>query len=251
MRRAAFTLIELLVVIAIIAVLISILLVALSFAREAGRSTVCLSNLHQIVVAQVGYCQDSRDSFYTYNQGMVYTSKLHDYVDQVEAVSHCPSTIKPAAAQTPGSNRTGWTYVCYNEPEAPSRGSSYGINGFIYNPAVAPGNGSGGGGGHLWTPTVPWPKAWYSRLSDTDANTPFFADMCWVDAWPREYDPLLDPPFVGIINNINMLARAALDRHSRAVNISFADGSATKSSIANLWRLQWSKAFVPRNDVSE
>ncbi|MEO1007923.1 MAG: prepilin-type N-terminal cleavage/methylation domain-containing protein [Planctomycetota bacterium] len=45
--RAAFTLIELLVVVAIIALLLGILLPVLAGAREAGRTTLCLSNLRQ------------------------------------------------------------------------------------------------------------------------------------------------------------------------------------------------------------
>ncbi|MCC6579987.1 MAG: prepilin-type N-terminal cleavage/methylation domain-containing protein [Phycisphaeraceae bacterium] len=59
--RKAFTLIELLVVISIIAILIGILLPALSVARKTARQSQGLANLHQIGIGVNAYAAESKD----------------------------------------------------------------------------------------------------------------------------------------------------------------------------------------------
>src|SRR5438552_527416 len=60
-RRYAFTLIELLVVIAIIGILAALFFPLLGRAKEAGRATVCLSNLRQAGFALQLYAQENNN----------------------------------------------------------------------------------------------------------------------------------------------------------------------------------------------
>lgn len=66
-RGYGFTLIELLVVIAIIALLIGILLPALSGARRSARTLLCQSNMRQLGMAAINYGSSSRDVIPSYH----------------------------------------------------------------------------------------------------------------------------------------------------------------------------------------
>lgn len=77
-RRAShgFTLVELLVAVGIIAVLIAMLLPALSRAREGARQIVCFNNLRQIGLAMVFYASDN-DGSYPFTAGIDQPSPLY------------------------------------------------------------------------------------------------------------------------------------------------------------------------------
>jgi len=74
-RRQTFTLIELLVVVAIIAILASLLLPALTKARNTARRTLCLSNWKQIGMGTLSYLDENRGFFPDTNGGFKMASE--------------------------------------------------------------------------------------------------------------------------------------------------------------------------------
>ena len=86
-KNAGFTLIELLVVISIIALLVSILMPGLQKAREAARSTVCKTNLHQIGLGFEFYGHDYDGFLPPYTTGAI-SAAPETYADPVFGVSY-------------------------------------------------------------------------------------------------------------------------------------------------------------------
>jgi len=87
-----FTLIELMVVISIIMILMAMLMPAIDAAREKGRSAVCTSNLHQLLLAILSYHQDSDDWNPYLQQGTkIFPDYMRDYVEGGDECWQCPS----------------------------------------------------------------------------------------------------------------------------------------------------------------
>ena len=170
-RRNGFTLVELLVVIGIIALLISILLPALSKARKAAVNVKCLANLHQLALAYSQYVIINHGKSLVYNNQngtdpayFMWQEQLRPYYgratnpgtyeDTASNVRLCPaasdlefpnfidSSGGPASeAAAWGDAFHAWNFVATGQLDPtglPLRlFSSYGINGFVYE--VQPG----------------------------------------------------------------------------------------------------------------
>ena len=225
-NRRGFTLVELLVVIGIIALLIGILLPALSKARKQANNVKCLANLHQLGLAYAQYVVNNHGRSFPYfgqvsdvgNVDPAYVMWQENlrpytgpaaipgrYEDSTRSVRLCPNAsdlIDPKWGTTIAgswSNAiTAWNFVMSNAKDTshlPLRVfSSYGINGWCYQPWTQ--NTLDGFyectqdlinySGSGNLPT--YLARAVSPNQNLAAETPFIGDAVRIDGWPRPAD---------------------------------------------------------------
>ena len=126
-KRKAFTLIELLVVIAIIAILAAILFPVFARAREKARQASCQSNLKELQLSLLMYCQDfdertpigQTEPWYAVPQHSIYP-----YVKNIQ-IYVCPSSPNAYNGSDVPDNPWSGTWRNYG---------SYGVNRYFSYP---------------------------------------------------------------------------------------------------------------------
>lgn len=208
---AAFTLIELLVVIAIIAILAALLLPALSQAKERGRVTRCISNLHQITLACTMYADDFNGSIIPIDGLMPHDLWNQNLLDggQYEVVN-MGHLLGANYLPMPGSAN----HVLYCPSMEAKGGMKPGPYGFVYehNPAEPLGNQRGfdGWGGYGRIVNI----GYEFRISLTETNSQFLKQV-------TTYKKLSDAANLAIVTDV---ISYGADRFAHNYNYHFARG---------------------------
>ena len=93
-------------------------------------------------------------------------------------------------------------------------------------------------------------RYYYNLGSVSSASqVPVLADCAWVGSWPDNSDFIptdlqngFQPHAAGYF-----MGRYCIARHDNAINIAFADSSARRIPLAELWQLSWHNGSVPRS----
>lgn len=277
----AFTLIELLVVIAIIALLLSILMPALTKVKEQARAVIGLANQKQWGSINSMYSTDNNGSFPQNIAGDGMTNyeaywchaTMNYYED--ESLRFCPSAKrnKWAVGETEKGIRLGMIAETYGKtfmnwgPFSPKDlvtptdwwdefpEGSYGINEWCSNPPKNDLNGNPVT--NVWGAPVEYT---WRRVSNVDrANeVPLFMDNKLVDTHAGNPNATTNDPPANPDDQCTFWDYTSrpyhvicMDRHNGGINAVFVDGAARKVQLKELWKLKWHKSYSTVNEYTQ
>ncbi len=251
-RRRGFTLIELLVVIAIIALLMGILMPALSRVKRQAKSVTCQALLKQWGTIWSMYCDDNDGRFpeaggLGWKRG-TWVIAFRDHYRTKSDILLCPAAVKRLPTGTSGVRSYGdstHTYIMgsggiLNSQEE----ASYGGNNWTFYAK---------GTGKIQGRPIPW--NWKTKDVSNSTNVPIFADTMWRGGGPcyRTSDTgALNPSFSRIvppqydgqwINYGNEMMHFTLSRHQTGTNALFLDWSVRAVGLKELWTLKWHRKY--------
>ena len=251
-RQKGFTLIELLVVIAIIALLMGILMPALSRVKKQARSVACQALLKQWGTIHSMYCDDNDGRFpeagdLGWKRGTWVIAYRDTYRTKSEILL-CPAAVKRLPTGSTGVRAYGdstHTYIMgsggiFNAQEE----ASFGGNNWTF---YAKGTGA------IQGRPIPW--NWKTKDVSSSTNVPIFADTMWRGGGPcyrtsetgalnPNFNRIVPPQFDGQwINYVNEMMHFTLTRHQTGTNVLFLDWSVRAVGLKELWTLKWHRKY--------
>ena len=228
----AFTLIEVLVVISILTILVALLTPALAGVRCRARGAVCCSNLHQLVLANLGYGTENGGFFVPAasdiwdNAGRHRWHGVRNSLDEPFDPSKGPlagylaeGRVKECPARVGFTKGREWNY-----------NFEQGCGGYGYNMAYL--------GSRLWDASIGGSEAFrlaYGRTASVQevrspGGTLMFADAAMANGGASliEYS-FAEPPFAvfgGQVMSEFYMSPSIHFRHRRHANVGWADGHA-------------------------
>ena len=236
-KQKAFTLVELLVVIAIIALLMSILMPALSRVRRQAKLVLCQSNLKQWGGAFAMYTDDNETYFMEGRHPIDEFSNnwweaLEPYYRD-RGLLYCPEAPDPCKPAYLGDGNHG-TWPAQWFPDGFC--GSYGVNEWISNPPTH---------SRVYAPH----KYWRTAQVPKPYQIPMLGGAWWDQGWCESFDTM--PSFPGEWEGIGMddMAHFLMVRHPAGNNnMLFMDYSVSIVNIRELWFLKWHKKY-PDGDL--
>jgi prepilin-type processing-associated H-X9-DG protein len=244
--RSGFGLVELIVVTGIIGMLIAILLPMLARARRSANELKCAAQVRQLTIAFTARAQDKPTlsvprygldvaEWYAGLARYVSSSRsqvnVTDEGEVIRTLLECPETESDGQKdEGVGTARAQWRPPNYG---GKFRGS-YGVNGWLES------------GAHAASNREKYFSKWGSIKHPTEV--PVFADAIWLVGWPLEDDtPATNLREGQYTPARNFMARFCIDRHRKAINVGFCDGSVRRVPLADLWRLKWHRTWQSRD----
>jgi len=253
-KRSGFTLIELLVVIAIIALLMAILMPALSRVKKQARTVTCMALLKQWGNIWSMYCDDNNGYF---SNGVIRNSGWHrgEWVIGLRHLYRTKTDILQCAAakkRKPNGDEWGDTTHTYYMPlggnDTSGKGGeepSFGGSNWIYNPNR--------GVNAIQSRPADW--NWRTKDVRSSNEIPIFGDAMWRGGGPcyrtsdsggfnAGFQRIRPADFDGQWLGYGYeMMHFAINRHSTGINMLFMDFTVRKVGLKELWALRWHRKY--------